>query len=126
VGQCGIHTGIAFDTVLRIFPIPDNKQESLRATIEKLRDATTVPASFMTSVRGKILHFGCCVPHIAVAGPSFTLLLGTRTRARTGHGRSMCPPRSWTWLSGCWMFWASFAASVTCGSRCPAPYTAPS
>jgi hypothetical protein len=67
---------LAFDTVRGVFLIPDNKLESLRATLAKLHDAGTVQASFLATLRGKLLHYGCCLPHIAVAGPSLTLLHG--------------------------------------------------
>ena len=72
VSQQGAFTGVGIDTVRGLFLMLPDKLQSMYAAVDGLIDSLLSTPRLIARVRGKLLHYGCAIPYVAVAAASLS------------------------------------------------------
>ncbi len=68
----GSFTGVSIDTFRGLVTMLPEKLESMAAAVDELRSELDTTCRHITRVRGKVLHYGCAIAHVAVAAASLS------------------------------------------------------
>jgi hypothetical protein len=80
VSQRGSFTGVGIDTLRGLFFMLPEKLQSVSCALDKLRESTASTPRLISRVRGKLLHYGCAIPFVAIAAPSLSQAMHDRER----------------------------------------------
>ena len=76
-GQRIVYTGIILDTIQGRYYCPEEKRIALISVLQDMGAAALMPARAVASVRGKLLHYACCLPYIQAYAPWFSQIIRT-------------------------------------------------
>ena len=88
VSQRGSFTGVGIDTLRGIFFMLPEKLKSVFSALRELCESPTSTPRLISRVRGKLLHYGCAIPYVAIAASSLSQAMHDR---ESGVGPTKVP-----------------------------------